>query len=190
MGKNDDYVVHGATLKCTMGSKSCSLKVTSNRKYKIKNKNVATEMDFAPGMNILSLTDIRNWEFVYNGTIAYSGTSQAAPHVSGVAALVLSVNPNLTGQEVRCILESTAQKVRKDLYTYDSIPERPNGTWNEQVGHGLVDAHAAVLKAKCYSDMPIQQKIIAQNTTWNTPNICVRYCHCFGRYYVNHHITS
>lgn len=52
MGKNDDYVVHGATLKCSMGSKTCALKVTSNRKYKIKNKNVATEMDFVTGTNI------------------------------------------------------------------------------------------------------------------------------------------
>lgn len=52
MGKNDQYVVHGATLKCTMGNKSCSLRVTSNRKYKIKNKKVATEMDFAPVLNI------------------------------------------------------------------------------------------------------------------------------------------
>lgn len=52
MGKNDEYVVHGATLKCTMGSKSCSLRVTNNRKYKIKNKKVATEMDFLPGANL------------------------------------------------------------------------------------------------------------------------------------------
>jgi hypothetical protein len=52
MSKNDDYVVHGAALKCTMGNKDATLKVSSNRKYKIKNKKVATEMDFAPGVNI------------------------------------------------------------------------------------------------------------------------------------------
>ncbi|MDL2305081.1 DUF4280 domain-containing protein [Bacteroides sp. OttesenSCG-928-D19] len=54
MAKKDLYVVHGATLKCTMGSTSCSLRVTSNRKYKVKNKNIATEMDFAPAVNVLS----------------------------------------------------------------------------------------------------------------------------------------
>lgn len=52
MGKKDQYVVHGAVLKCTMGNKSATLKVSSNRKYKIKNKKVATVMDFAPGVNI------------------------------------------------------------------------------------------------------------------------------------------
>ena len=97
------------------------------------------------------------------------GTSAAAPHVAGVAALVLSVNPNLTGQQVRDIIESTAQKVRTDLYDYQITPGRPNGTWHQEMGYGLVDAYAAVLAAQCYSNLPIVQGIIAQNTTWNSP---------------------
>ena len=39
---------------------------------------------------------------------SFGGTSASCPVVSGVAALVLSVNPNLTQQEVRNILTSTA----------------------------------------------------------------------------------
>lgn len=38
----------------------------------------------------------------------FSGTSAACPQVSGAAALILSVNPNLTRQEVENILFSTA----------------------------------------------------------------------------------
>ena len=100
----------------------------------------------------------------------FDGTSAACPHVSGVAALILSVNPNLTGQEVRNIIESTAQKVREDLYTYsDTIIGRPNGTWHNEMGYGLVNAYEAVRKAICNDDLPIMNGVISQNTTWNTP---------------------
>lgn len=39
----------------------------------------------------------------------YAGTSMAAPHVSGVVSLMLSLNPALTYTQVRAILQSTAQ---------------------------------------------------------------------------------
>ena len=86
-------------------------------------------------------SDYQNQDY----TIWFNGTSAACPHVSGVAALVLSVNPNLTGQQVRDILESTAQKVGG--YNYQSNQNHPNGTWNDEMGYGLVDAYAAVQKA-------------------------------------------
>ena len=75
----------------------------------------------------------------------------AAPHVSGVAGLMLSINPDLTGQEVRNIIEQTAQK----LPGYDFDSAGVNGTWNPYMGYGLLDAHRAVLKAayhKVYGD--------------------------------------
>jgi len=95
----------------------------------------------APGAHIRTTT----WTGDYT---SIGGTSLACPHVAGVAALVLSVNPNLTGQQVRDIIESTAQKTRTDLYTYSPTSGRTNGTWNNEMGYGLVDAHAAVLAAQ------------------------------------------
>ena len=95
----------------------------------------------APGVDIYS-TKLEN-AYDYS-----DGTSFASPQVSGVAALILSVNPNLTGQEVRDIIEKTAQKVRPDLYNYQSDQSHPNGTWNNEMGYGLVDAYAAVKMAK------------------------------------------
>ena len=77
----------------------------------------------------------------------YNGTSMAAPHVSGVAALVLSVNPDLTGQQVRDIIEQTARKVNDTIYSYQNDTLHSNGTWDYEMGYGLVDAYAAVLKA-------------------------------------------
>ncbi|MFD1616028.1 S8 family serine peptidase [Gelatiniphilus marinus] len=75
----------------------------------------------------------------------FNGTSSACPHVAGVAALVLSVNPSLTGLEVRNIIERTAQKVGG--YNYSTTGGRPNGTWDDEMGYGLVDANAAVQMA-------------------------------------------
>lgn len=80
-------------------------------------------------------------------TTWFNGTSAAAPHVSGVAALMLSVNPNLTAAQVARIIKGTAQKVRTDLYTYEYKPAHLNGTWHLEMGHGLVDAAAAVSAA-------------------------------------------
>ena len=95
------------------------------------------------------------------------GTSAACPHVAGVAALILSINPSLTGQQVRTIIESTAQKIGN--YSYQMTQGRPNGTWNAQMGYGLVNAYDAVLYARCYTGLPIVDGTITQNTTWNTP---------------------
>jgi len=59
------------------------------------------------------------------------GTSMATPHVSGVAALVWSVNPAWTNTQIRQALESTAQ----DLGTAGR---------DNSYGHGLVQAKAAL----------------------------------------------
>jgi serine protease len=59
------------------------------------------------------------------------GTSMATPHVSGVAALVWSVNPSWTNAQIRQALEATAQDLG------------PAGRDNSY-GHGLVQAKAAL----------------------------------------------
>lgn len=77
--------------------------------------------------------------YVDSGTLSptyaeLNGTSMACPHVAGVAALVLSVAPNLTPAQVKALLESTAIDV--------GTPGRDN-----LFGHGLVDAAAVVAAA-------------------------------------------
>lgn len=59
-------------------------------------------------------------------TNGFGGTSAACPQVSGAAALILSVNPNLTRQEVEGILFSTA----KDLGTVGHDNTYGNGKLN------------------------------------------------------------
>jgi subtilisin family serine protease len=96
----------------------------------------------------------------------FERTSSATPHVSAVAALILSINPSLTQGEVASIIKTTAQKVRTDVYTYSHNPNRPHyGTWNNQMGHGLVDAGAAVRMAFCGSPAATVSGTINTNRT-------------------------
>lgn len=60
------------------------------------------------------------------------GTSLSAPHVTGVVALFLSLNPALTAEQIAKALRSTASK---DSFTGDV----PNSTW----GAGKLNAAAA-----------------------------------------------
>jgi len=70
------------------------------------------------------------------GYLGLQGTSMAAPHVTGVIALMLQANPNLTYDLVLQILQETA---RRDNFT-GSVP-------NHQFGAGKIDAFAAVQRA-------------------------------------------
>ncbi|MEM7134135.1 MAG: S8 family serine peptidase [Chloroflexota bacterium] len=78
-------------------------------------------------------------------TLTFNGTSSATPHVAGIASLILSINPQLTRQQVVDIIEQTAQKVSG--YNYQNVVGRNNGGWNDEMGYGLVDAFAAALEA-------------------------------------------
>ncbi len=59
----------------------------------------------APGVKIYSTTK--------DGTYGYmSGTSMAAPHVSGIAALLLSANPSLSYSQIKDLMIRSCDKVR------------------------------------------------------------------------------
>jgi len=69
-----------------------------------------------------------------SGFQPFFGTSAAAAHVAGIAALVKSAKPSLTGTQLRQILISTA------MDNMDPGPDL-NG------GYGVVNAQAAVQAA-------------------------------------------
>jgi len=76
-----------------------------------------------------------------DGYTSYSGTSMAAPHVTGVAALMLSLDPTLTPVQIKSYLQSSARP-------------HPPGTICAQTanfgmcGAGLLDAYQALNAVK------------------------------------------
>ena len=67
-----------------------------------------------------------------------SGTSYAAPAVSGILAMMIEANPDLTTAEMKEILKLTAER-RGEASAPDVDP-----FWNRDFGWGMVDAYEAV----------------------------------------------
>ncbi len=64
----------------------------------------------APGVNINSLKP-------GNGYAVMSGTSMAAPHVAGAAALMLQLHPNLKPEDIKALLMTSAHRIDQDVFT-------------------------------------------------------------------------
>ena len=95
----------------------------------------------APGIDVISTTNTPISHLPY---FSYAGTSFAAPQVTGVVALMLSINSNLAPDEIRTILHNTAYKIPLYSSCYN------NNGWCDEVGYGLLDAYAAVDMAQYY----------------------------------------
>lgn len=115
-----------------------------------------------------------------NYTSVMNGTSAAAPMVSGVIALILEANPNLSNRDVKHVLAVTASKIDpnhnnvfgknhpssvfagcKDLdltghdYELGWVKNNKNIWFNNFYGFGLVDAAAAVSLAQDITQDPL-----------------------------------
>ena len=83
----------------------------------------------APGVNIHTLDCTSDESYA-----CVSGTSVAAPHVSGIASLILSVNPNLYNDDVENIIKISADKV-------DGMSQQ---NFTTDYGYGRVNAYKAL----------------------------------------------
>jgi hypothetical protein len=64
----------------------------------------------APGVEIISTQS-------GGGFVSFSGTSMAAPHVAGGAALLKQLHPNLTAAELKTLLINSSQDLGQDVFT-------------------------------------------------------------------------
>lgn len=89
------------------------------------------------------------------GYYFWQGTSMASPHVAGVAALVLGLNPGLSAAQVRAILEQTAE-------------DHGAPGWDNLYGWGIVDAYAAVQAVSASPNSPPSANNVSASTNEDT----------------------
>ncbi|MBK8145561.1 MAG: S8 family serine peptidase [Bacteroidetes bacterium] len=75
-------------------------------------------------------------------TAHFGGTSAATPQVAGVAALMLAINPCLSNNHLKDIIENTADKIGG--YDYNWLPHGIS----KETGHGRLNANRAVINAQ------------------------------------------
>jgi subtilisin-like proprotein convertase family protein len=105
--------------------------------------------DKLQGITTTDLTEI--WRSQPPYAHDFGGTSAAAPLVSGVIALMLEANPNLTTRDIQHILVNTAEKNDPSGKYKDGKPKwQQNGGGNlvsYEYGFGAINAGAAVQEA-------------------------------------------
>jgi kexin len=84
-----------------------------------------------------------------NYSRCFNGTSAATPEISGVVALMLEANPNLSWREVRWILAHTARK--NDPTDTGWATNGADAGVNHKYGYGAADATAATNAARTWS---------------------------------------
>lgn len=107
---------------------------------------------FAPGVDILSTVPGDKYQ-------RDSGTSMAAPVVSGLAALLMDYYPNLTASDVRKIIVASVTKLGSQTVIQphdDSAPERRVPFGSLSVSGGIVNAYNAVRMAEQISNGKVQ----------------------------------
>lgn len=93
----------------------------------------------APGEGIYST--LKGSAYCY-----YTGTSMAAPHVSGIAALVISKHPTYSNAQIEEAIEASAE-------------DFGIGGWDPEMGFGRVNAYGAL-----HAVLPVSNETVEDNT--------------------------
>lgn len=126
---------------------SMAVAATNRNDFRAGFSNTGPQLDIAaPGDRIWSTWRIDGYGFL-------NGTSQATPHVSGLAALMKSFAPEFNPLDIGTLL----------LVTSDDLGD---AGWDDKFGYGRINAHRALIAVDpaCYpSAAPVADSLGAKN---------------------------
>ena len=119
------------------------------------------------GTSAITTTDIVGYAGYSTDDYAYDfgGTSSACPLFSGVVALILDANPNLTWRDLQHVIVESADST-VDSSSSGWITNGAGHPFNHDYGFGRLDAEAAVLAAKNWINVGTE----VSHTQSSTPN--------------------
>ena len=107
----------------------------------------------APGVDILSTwpaaidDECPYFPYEPSGYCHLDGTSMAAPHVTGLAALIMSEHPEASVWQVKQMLAQSSDKAGTLPYGSDPYSFCPTCTWEAHYGYGRIDVQRALSTA-------------------------------------------
>jgi len=146
VGKKSPYSDFGKAVWCAF---------PSNNSFPSKTKGIwTTDRSGTVGYNPGREAD---GDLAGNYTNSFGGTSSACPGLAGVAALILSRNPNLRWDEVKDIIKRSCDKIDVGGGNYDANGHSPF------YGFGRVNAESAVEVALPAQPTPVAIRTIVQD---------------------------
>jgi subtilisin-like proprotein convertase family protein len=101
----------------------------------------------------------------------FSGASASVPMVSGVVALMLAVNPELTWRDVRLVLAQSAR--RNDPTDPGWVDSAFGPPYNGQYGFGVADAQAAITMARGWASVGGSSTLSSCGPYEKNPNLAL-----------------
>lgn len=142
---NDDSNDYYYPSDCTDAISVIALDETGENRASFSNYGASKNKISAPGQPIYNTIPDNQYEYL-------AGTSMASPVVASIAAMVVSVNPMLTANEVRDII-------------YNSADDINGGGYDDELGYGRINAYKAVKNALEYKSnkYPTSLKLSTSN---------------------------
>jgi kexin len=137
-------------VKASYSERGANLWVCAPSRGRANHAITTTDRTGALGYNTGAAPDYTN----ANYTNTFNGTSAAAPLAAGVIALVLEARPTLTWRDVRIILAESAR--RNHLADIDWTMNAAGFNINHNYGFGVIDANAAVTRARTWVNVGAQ----------------------------------
>ncbi|MDO4231219.1 MAG: S8 family serine peptidase [Lautropia sp.] len=150
-GHNNDYSAYDGNVTMLGTNAICAVNAQGTRaKYSEPGPNLTVCAPSGDNDEAVARPGIATTALDNKYTAGFNGTSAATPMATGVIALMLEANPDLTWRDVKQVLIRSARKNDPNHAGWTSFGGL---NYNHEYGFGLVDADAAVKQARTWQSI-------------------------------------